>query len=53
MKNQEQEKVPDERQEERAEKKPYGPPMLERLGSLKHVTKGIGGPVADVSGLSW
>lgn len=51
MENQVQ--VMDDRQEEKAEKKPYSPPMLERLGSVEHVTQGMpvgGGP--DPAGLS-
>jgi hypothetical protein len=36
------------------EKQPYSPPMLERLGSVKHVTKGFPiVPVPDYGGISY
>lgn len=54
MKNQEQEKVYDEKkgQEETREKRSYQPPELQRLGNLQDLTKGLPGPIPDFAGLS-
>ncbi len=39
MGNQEEKKVQDEMQEQRAEKKPYKTPEISRLGSVKQLTQ--------------
>lgn len=53
MNNSEQKKMQDEKQEQRAEKKPYKTPRLTGLGTVKEITKGLPPQfLPDIAGLS-